>query len=269
MEKGNFLLNKYFIISFLILMIMFFVSWIMESNIIEMLFFFDVNAPDLLGNGVAVKEQLTIECFNPGIVVYDMFTLAGGLIPILTLVGMGNYFRAYDGYLKYYIGRGDYFKNMRKAILSNSIVIATYNFLAYFIILLILSRFSSEGKLYLNENVALNQFFDKDIFYNYQFMYFVVIGFTSVFLVSFVLAVLIGGLYSLLKSKLSVSIFIVVYTFIISLVGSIFGIKLINILLTIRSFDFFNSNFYEVLIPLIIPSVIGIILLFRKDIYEI
>lgn len=269
MKKEKFLFNKYLIRSFFILMFMFFISWVMESGIIEMLFFFEVNAPDLNGNGVEVRYRLIQGVFNPMMVVYNMFTLAGPLIPLVTLLAMGKYFNIYDGHLRYYIGRDDYFGNVRKAILYNSLMIAISNFFAYFIVLFVLSRFSVEGKLFLDENQAMHHFFDKDFFVNYNFLYFVVIGFISVFLISLIIAILIGGLYALLKSKLKVSIIIITYTFILALIGKIFDIKLIDIIFTIRSFDFFGPPFYELFIPLIIPTIIGGILLFRKDIYEI
>lgn len=269
MKKEKLLFNKYLVASFLIMIFMFFVSWIIESGIIEMLFFFDVNAPDLEGNGVSIRNELIRSCFNPVIAVYDMFTVAGTLIPLVTLVAMRGYFNIYDGYLMYYIGRDDYFGNVKKSIFKNSMIIAVYNFFAYFIVIFILSRFSVSGKLFLDKTQSIHHFFDKDLFNNYNLLYFIAIGFISVFLVSLIMAILIGGLYTLLKSKLKVSIIIIAYTYIFSLIGKIFGVKLIDITFTIRSFDFFGLPFYELFVPLIIPTIIGGILLFRKDIYEL
>lgn len=269
MKKEKILSNKYLLASFFIMLSMFFVSWIIESGIIEALFFFDVNAPDLKGNGISIRNELIQSCFNPIVSVYDMFTLTGPLIPIVTLIGMGGYFNIYDGYLIYYIGRCDYFGSVKKAILRNSLIVALCNFFAYFIVLFILSRFCENGKLTLDSIQSVHHFFDKDLFNNYNLLYFITIGFISVFLVSLIIAILIGGLYTLLKSKLKVSIIIIIYTYIFSLIGKIFNIKLIDITLTIRSFDFFIQPFYELFIPLIIPTIIGLILLFRKDIYEL
>jgi hypothetical protein len=213
--------------------------------------------------------MLTQGTFNPVMVVYDMFTLAGPMIPLVSLLAMRNYFNIYDGHLIYYIGRDDYFGNVKKSILYNSLMVAIYNFFAYFIVLFVLSRFSVKGKLFLDKNQAIHHFYDKDLFINYNFLYFVVIGFISVFLVSLIISILIGGLYTLLKSKLKTSIIIITYTYILSLISRIFGAKLGDITFTIRSFDFFGPPFYELFIPLIIPTIIGGILLFRKDIYEI
>lgn len=131
------LVNKYIVTGIASFLVIAFVSWVFGSDILNLIFM-DPNAPDMDGNGQAVKQSLIKGALNFDIYMTSYYYIAIGFIPVVSAFLNGNFLDEKNGYITFaYFRVARYKTYVRKRILNHALWASVIMFTAFLILFLV------------------------------------------------------------------------------------------------------------------------------------
>lgn len=183
LTKERFMGWKKFLLFFALFLALL-ISYLFTSGLFELLFRFDVNAPDLVGRGEKVRQTLILGRLDIHTYMYTVSCMTQ-IAPLITFVFSIFFFQEKRAVFQQKYVRGQSQKRVIiSSLLSHSFFVAT-GFYAVYMIYLIIGWCTMRIE---PSQVPLNVFdgiFGRSFYENHLFLYFAVCGFYKAFMAAF------------------------------------------------------------------------------------
>lgn len=253
----------------LIVLILFVMIILIFKDALKHALIFDVNAPDLEGNGEFIKAEILKQklSLNSLLIAFNLWQSI--LFPLLITVTISEYIFVKRRFIKNYIGKMDETLYAKKIFQSKLYFtkINLINFLVMFILLIIVSLLFSNFNLsariatQFDPNDFLNTFINTEISY---LLFYLLIKLLGIFSLSMLAYYLVDYFNNFIHASLSFLIIIWLLTPILHKFLPFYFIPLISIMIT----SYEALLFWQFFIPHIIIFTIIMILKYTNN-YEV
>lgn len=255
------------------------VTYLLQSGVFRLLFFFNTEAPDIAGRGEAVRGFLIAQVLTMDRWVTSAFNVLIVLLPILACASAYVFIKEKRGFFFYkFVRHQPYGAVVLSAALANAFICAVSFYLIYFLYCL-LGFLVTEQKVAVDRPV-LDFVFGTGFSQSEPFLFFIVGGFVSVFLLVLVYSLFACALSLVTRKAYQAMMLPVLYFFGMSQLFAVLSTVLRPMLIVLQ--PIFTLNFFaygnavpvwEFLVALIPPmsasAGILVYVMCRKERHEI
>lgn len=273
------LFNRFRLVILGILFLSMILTYLLQSGVFKLLFFFNTEAPDIAGRVEEVRSFLIHQVLTMDRWVTSAFSVLIVLLPVLACASVYLFIKEKRGMFCYRFAR----KQPYNTVVLSSVLVSTFIcsvsfYLVYFLYCLV-GFFVTEQEVAIDRPV-LDFIFGAAFSQDNPFLFFVIGGFVSVFLLSFVYSLLACSLALVMRKTYQAIMIPILYFFGMSQLFAVLSTAIHPMLIVLQ--PIFTLNFFaygnavpiwEFLVSLVPPLLIsaGIIIYVvnRKECDEI
>ncbi|MFZ3591820.1 hypothetical protein ACOI1C_22060 [Bacillus sp. DJP31] len=256
MDRLRFL-NKYNLVSMVLLFSCLLLSWFFSSEIYYWLFIADFqNEPDLVGldpRATVLQSLNQLRSWELYIDLATRYTIY--FLPIFPLLPILNFYNEKNGYLSYACIR------LRKFKMHMLTTILKYSFISGLCVAIPYIIFFSIGNIFITDHLDyVGNFADilgPSFYNNYPFLFYIILATTIYFTIGFTFGMMGIAVAVWTNKSYLIVVIPLVYYIVIGNLTETFKLPLLNIMNSVLSYNTLYYTF-EVFVPLIIPLIISV-----------